>query len=142
MKGFHKFYISLLLVLALFVTQGVGLAYACLCPGMTTPKHHCCPEQQQQKPPCHHHQKASQQDVSVANLSPTHACHCEISNAGQLMVQPTEAFHADKQLVLLDTVAIGPVQNLRLSFVQKPTWLRRIYYPDKVPHIETIRLLI
>lgn len=141
MKGFHKFYISLLLVLVICVTQGIGLAYACLCPGMATPKHHCCPEQQQ-KPPCHHHQKASKQDVSVANLSPTHACHCEMNSTGQVMIQPTEAIHLDQPLVLLDTVTIDPVQDLRLSFVQKPTWLRRIYYPDKVLHLETIRLLI
>ena len=141
MKALYRFYISLLLVLALFVSQGVGLAQACLCPEMTAPKHHCCPEKQQQKPPCPHHQKASQQGALI-KASTNHACNCEMSSTAQPMIQPTAAFHADQPLVLLDTITIDSVQDIRLSFVQKPIWLRRTYYPDKVPHLKTVRLLI
>ncbi|MGE0201553.1 MAG: hypothetical protein AB7P76_11365 [Candidatus Melainabacteria bacterium] len=141
MNSFYRFFISLLLAFAVFL-HGAAFASVCNClEDMPVKKHACCPDQQeQQKPPCPHHQ----QDEKLSQASfKNHDCACSIGQAQDQAIEPSIPQTFQEKWVILDVVTLDPVQDLRISSVQKPTWLRRIYYPDKTSlYLETLRLLI
>ncbi len=144
MNHFYRIFISGFLAL-LITFQGGVMVHACACLGMHAQQHPCCPEQQQeqQKPPCPHHQKTKKQGVSVVQISNVDDCNCEISSTAQPLIQPAEELPPVQKLVWAGSLTVTPVQELDRRTIQKPIWLRQLYYPDKASHyIKTVRLLI
>jgi len=139
MKGSYRFFITLLLAFAVLM-QGAVFASACRCLDMPVKKHACCPEQEQKEPHCPHHQQA---DKMSQTSFKSHDCACSMSQAQDQVIESLIPQPFQEEWVLLDVITLDPIQNLRPSFIQKPTWLRRLYYPDKSAlYLETSRLLI
>lgn len=134
MKKYYLFFISLILSVTFLTGYANALPSICHClEGYAN--HACCKGKQEL--PCHKHQvvKPTEEDQKKD-------CSCSISSDNPANSPITES-PIDSPFLILWLAESAMPQDLLISHTIKPTWLRRLYYPDKSHfYLDTHRLLI